>query len=339
MRKSRLSTLLLFISVTFFPCISLCTDQYWISYSGDEETEYRSLGPKYLMKIDVLGNVLVQPTKVVRNSSVFVSTGSAATALSPGGLGRIQMWFATKGILPGGNRRIFKAVIEKSSVRLVSMGQTKLSTSNIHNISITQKPRDNFIILQVLTSFPPAQHDWIAYSASRGLRTKWILQVCPDGVDCRFGLSADGRVLFYSKRKESGGFEVFFQPLSPGGLLVGEPEMIARGGNLQDPLRAFDVSSILGQGRRYFLYQGGGASVFLQVVDGKTGKKLGERIRVAGNVGEAVVDPLGRFAIYATGVPSARPVVFQALDGLGNPSGSPKTIAKGIGSGVDIMKD
>jgi hypothetical protein len=43
-------------------------DEYWISYSAPLKTQLDhppSVGPKYLMKIDAQGNVLIPPTKVV----------------------------------------------------------------------------------------------------------------------------------------------------------------------------------------------------------------------------------------------------------------------------------
>jgi hypothetical protein len=53
---------------------------------------------------------------------------------------------------------------------------------------------------------------------------------------------------------------------------------------------------------------------------------------------QAAIDPLGHFVIYTTGSYNS-PLLFQALDALGQPSGSPRIIATGVGWGLDILKD
>jgi hypothetical protein len=92
------------------------------------------------------------------------------------------------------------------------------------------------------------------------------------------------------------------------------------------------------KGERYVLYQYSYTNLFLQRVDERTGAKIGEKIRITGNVSQAAIDPLGHFVIYTTGSYNS-PLLFQALDALGQPSGSPRIIATGVGWGLDILKD
>jgi hypothetical protein len=105
-------------------------------------------------------------------------------------------------------------------------------------------------------------------------------------------------------------------------------------------LRVQDISGSLGDERRFYLYEGTN-SLFLQVVNSRTGKKMGERIRIASPVfsldQNAVIDPLGRFIVYAT----ENDVRYQALDVTGNRSGSPKTLVQQVRflAGLDIIKE
>jgi hypothetical protein len=53
------------------PSFSTRTNEYWISYSGDR-TEYDPLSRKYLLKIDALGNVIVQPQSILIDPFIIV---------------------------------------------------------------------------------------------------------------------------------------------------------------------------------------------------------------------------------------------------------------------------
>jgi hypothetical protein len=242
------------------------------------------------------------------------------------------MWFPKRKASRKYRLAIVKAVVDNSSQQLVSIGPTTLTTRNEDYLSVSQKPANNFIVVDDRIGITS---NLIAYSTADPSKS-WLLVEGPIAIggDFSFAVSADGRALVYARRNDSGaGYKVFFQPLGSGGRSVGQPEMVVRGRNL----RVDDVSGPL-KGKRYALYQYS-SSLFLQKVDERTGAKIGEKIRIAGNLSQAAIDPLGHFVIYISARPSIKTLLFQALDALGQPSGSPRIIATGVGWGLDILKD
>src|SRR5437773_6937275 len=120
--------------------LSTTIDTYWISYTGEPkgfgsptvlEANYAVPGgPKYLMKIDAVGNVLVPPTQVVPNSSGYVSPLGGGTALTDTSDTKLTMWFPHKHQTKTSRHFIWKALIQKSPLRLLSLERTKLVTTN-----------------------------------------------------------------------------------------------------------------------------------------------------------------------------------------------------------------
>jgi hypothetical protein len=309
------------------PSFSTRTNEYWISYSGDI-TQYDPLSRKYLMKIDVVGNVVIQPKIVVIDPFLTLAPGN--TALSENGSEQLVLWLPGHGRRPESGRDfpIRKATITKSGLSLASMESTTLKTRDPMSLSVAQRSSRNFLVLQRLTRrFPSVRHDIVAYSTTNP-STSWLLTECDTG-DCTFNVSADGRMFFYSVRDVD--LSLFLQPLGPGGRPVGDSVFIARGldnwvGDITRPLRG---------GKRYCIYEQKD-SLFLQAVQARSGKKIGERIRIAGNASSVVIDPFGQFAVYI----SRDRLFYQALDALGNPSGTRKLlVSAGVGTGLDILKD
>jgi hypothetical protein len=302
--------------------VSMANDQYWISYSGDR-TEQEPRSKKVLMKIDALGNIIVPPKVVITDPYFTVVTG--ATALSRNLLSNLTLW------LPGRNRHaanfpIRKITIDKATLTVSSREKTGLITNDDNTMSVTQKKGNNFFVLRRLTNRNPIRNDLLAFS-TKDPNKSWLLTECMQG-DCTFVVSADGEMLSYTVRELR--LSVFVQPLGPAGRPIGEPVFIAR---TNDEIVG-DVSRPLKGGKRFCVYEEG-ASLFLQAIQSKTGKKIGERIRIAGNLGSPVIDPFGQFVVYI----SQDRLFFQALDALGNPSGTRKLLATGAGTGVDILKD
>jgi hypothetical protein len=280
------------------------------------------------MKIDVFGNVIFRPKIVVIDP--FLTLVPAGTALSKSGLERLILWLPGHGRRPdlGRDFPIRKATISKSGLDLALMELTTLKTFNPADLSVTQKLSRNFLILHVLTQrFPSVRHNIVAYSTTNPSKS-WLLTECIAG-DCTFSVSADGGMFFYSLRDVD--LSLFLQPLGPGGHPVGDSVFIARGLNNS----VGDVTRPLREGKRYCIYEQKD-SLFLQVVQARSGKKIGERIRIGGNLGSPVIDPFGQFVVYI----SRDRLFYQALDALGNPSGSRKLLVlDGIGTGLDILKD
>lgn len=322
-------------------------DEYWISYSGcpPQGSQKPAGGPKYLMKIDALGNVLVPPTRVFSNSMRlgFFSYPSA-TAISHNNVsGGINLWFQSiKG--PRANEYpVLRAVIEKRTLRLTSIRRTALVTSDTSHLQVTQRGQDDFLTLQARN--PDNSHSQVAYPLSVSGAVsgpKWLLNntAC---FECGSRVSSDGRAFVYSDDK----IRIMIQPLGPNGRPSGKAIMVDEGLRIRDP---FDVSSMLPLGRRFVVYEGNAGigiiqPLCLRVMDMRTGTRISNRIVIGSGVGHfqpAAIDPLGRFVVYFAGgfYPNYYHLVYQALDATGRRSGMRKTISeKDVCKGVDILKD
>src|SRR5437773_7930360 len=107
-----------------------------------------------------------------------------------------------------------------------------------------------------------------------------------------FTVSIDDKIVFFSQYDpEKSRNVLFIQFLSAKGLPLGRPQFIAKSISAV----ATDSTSILSQNRRYLLYVAHGTS--LQVVDAKTGMKLGDKITISRQAGPAAIDPRGHFAL------------------------------------------
>jgi hypothetical protein len=292
------------------------------------------------MKIDSVGNVLIPPTKIVSNSPVFVSPSAGSTGLTQGALeGKLHLWFTAKRRIVNQNKPIYRAIIEKSTLRLVSMGQTPLSTSNSAYIPITQRKANNLLFLEVLTQFPPPVFEFIRYSVSQLGKSDIILPQDPAcGGSCSFGISADGSFFFYSRLIgiQQNQTELILQPLNFNGRPIGSGQVVAKGREFS----VLDLSRTLQRQRRYFLYIGRG--LYLQQVDAHTGSRIGTRVKITDSVSTAqggVIDPMGQFVVYADGLQNRYVMWYQALDGTGRPSGARREIASKVAGGLDILKD
>ena len=229
-KKIFIKVLILF---AFGSLTSLCfaLDAYWISFTSFTDVDQPGPepgGPKYLMKIDVLGNILVPPTKIDTKGSGYVSPGFGATALSRAGLAtNLTMWFPHMNQLGNGNHVVYKAIINKSTLRVVSIEKTEIRTGDIHLISAKQKAKRNFIVVDFHTGSANFCHDLLAHSAQNP-SSSWLLQECLTEYST-FAVSGDGRALFYSQPNlELTRTDLFFQLLGTRGRPVGDPQLIAR---------------------------------------------------------------------------------------------------------------
>lgn len=330
--KTALVILIYFGSLT---SLAHAIDQYWLCYNtfSEGQLDYPQAGPKFLMKFDILGNVVIPPQVIVRNSSVYISPVGGADTLSQGKNETVEMWSTAKRSKGPDNQTIFKAVIDKKTLKLLSFKQTNILTAGLATpLVVTQKKFNNFIVLERPSNQPDVGLKIVGHDLANK-RPNWFLLDCLGGT-CDFALSADGRAFFY--RKSSGqNSDLFLQPLNPAGIPAGDPQKIAEGIALLG-----DVSNIVQSNKRYCVYVGIGAGLFLQVVDSKTGAKLGERKKIANLASNPIIDPLGRFVIFSSAGGSVRFLKFQALDSLGNSSGNTRTILPdGFGGGLDILRD
>ena len=330
MARSHCLVSVFFLLVLFLaaaPCSSAKADEYWISFAGGICDEYRCPDPKYLMRIDALGNVLLPPRKVP--ATAYRGPLGGATALgrsnSPA---KLVIWFAGRDRGATSYGHLYMGIVDKRSLATLSMRRTSLKTLLPYTLPGTQRAVANFIVLGLELGRPP---ELVLVGASiSNPSARWFLTECVLG-SCGFALSADGGMFGYTN-----GRRMFLQRLESTGRPIGKPQLIRQG-----RVGIRDVSALLGDGKRYLLYSEH-SDLFLQPVDSLTGSKMGERKRLVThlvNLVEAALDPLGRFVIYTADAPRiGRALTFQALDALGNPSGRARVIGPEA-YGIDILKE
>ena len=336
------------IAIVFFSVVDAVSSDYWISYTSYNEVRQEA-GAKFLLKIDALGNVLIPARKVVPENNGYVSPKYGATALFETDRNLI-MWIPTEGVKF--NRDLFRAEIDKNTLDLVLFERTKIKTANVTSLQVSQKVENNFLAVQQAFDPPLQTTQW--YSGvplgENGRKSGSTIRLFDGGAGCitaltlfcEMGVSADGRLLFFFNQEPSSsglsekGF--ILQRLSKTGRAIGDPVIHAH--QKATPL---DVSNRIGA-NRFVLYNN--PALFVQALRADTLEKFGDPTRISRFIAigpqTAALDPKGRFVIYITGGghPSGdRLLLFQALDGIGRPSGQPKVIADKVQSGLDILQD
>lgn len=324
---------------------ALASDQYWVSFSG-VPPQHMSGYPKFVLKIDSLGNVLMPATKIFKGSgTAHVGDLGGGTAISSNGP-VLNMWFAG---FSGSfvTFPLYRAVIQKRSLNVLAVFRTPVHISNSEYLGVTHQLTGNFLAVEISES--PPQLDMKRYAAFAISGTgamavplqSWLLfpdsGFCDGIPSCPENISSDGRVLVLQKDHPN---RVIAQPLGGRGRPIEVPVVIDKGPYL-DPL---DISDTLHGNRRLVLYsfQGLRSALFVRVVDARTLTSMEKRILVASSVGvgpqEAVIDPRGRFVLYG-----AEGLMFQALDETGGPSGSAKSLFKFKDAsavfGIDIVAE
>lgn len=309
---------------------------YWISY-----TEPVRGFPKVLIQIDGLGNILRGPTRVIRPSN-FGGTGSCATAIAKNGAEKLNLWFPGKAAKVDDPAPIYRAVINKNNLELLSVRQTKLQTSNTcEPLQATQRRDNNFLTFQVEGDVSSGAGKLAAF----GLRPNGLF----DGESWQLfveqtrsgGISADGKMAFVCL-KSSTSNQLVLQPLGARGRPRGNAQLITgRGGAY------IDITRPLSGERRFLVFlfsrEYTVARLVLQVVNAKTGEKIGNKIVLytdeTSDVSGSAIDPSGGFVIFSI----RDSLVFQALDSTGHPSGNLKVLVPHRGrdniGGVNILKE
>lgn len=337
----------LFLAILLLVCIGATysprPDEFWISFSGPfPDKIHPPGGPWTLMKIDALGNVLIPPTVVVRNGGGYTNPGGAGAALFDNGNGTLSLWIPTLAPRAGLLHHVYRAVIDKRSLRLIFLRETGIQTVNRERLGLAQRGPAHFLADegQILKDERVlyVAHQLSATGALDGQH--WLLTApAPPCGGCGMGLAAAGRTFFFtSGRQEPEQETAMLQPLDDTGHPKNSPYPVARARHLY----LQDVSDQLSASRRYVLYsvlaQRVGQPLFLQVVDTTARMPVGDPIgvgRISDGVGQAaVIDRLGRFVVFCSPYDF---LVFQALDATGHPSGGPRVIANDVYAGVDIL--
>jgi hypothetical protein len=338
-----LSLVVLLLSATM---ASSTTDLYWLCFLGEEGAT--------IMQIDVTGNITQPPKSVVLPSAFdgFIP----AMALSEGAGDSLNLWYTgAPTVGPDGedDAFIFRAIVKKKGLERLSNEKTDLKTTNIFHLQTTQKPQDNFLITQanrngeILLGSEFSQEGILA-------GTNWELSVerigeddC-EGAHCGGSVSLDGQVAILIDRETSHLTSLRFQRLSTERKPVGSPKPIEQLDNLHGGIYAADITNSLEGSRRFVIYvwspESMGSidpnSLFLQVIDDKTGDKIRDRILIRDFPGaitrgqNIAIDPDGRFVLFADG-----PLAYQALDKNGYPQGELKILTSTAAGYLNILKD
>jgi hypothetical protein len=110
-------------------------DEYWISFISFRDSPQGS-GPPHVMKIDVLGNVLIPQTPVVPLGLGYIAGGATALSQTDDFL---ILWLPDSHAKDG--YRVFRAVIRKQPLRVVSLRKTPLRVANRHSSRHSAKKR------------------------------------------------------------------------------------------------------------------------------------------------------------------------------------------------------
>lgn len=325
-------------ALTAVPC--LAKDQYWLSFVSSA-MNVRTLEESpaiYLMKIDIFGNVVIRPTRVINRSTV-----NSGTAISHSGNGLINLWSSRLG---DAQYFIIRTLIEKRTLRPLFIKKTLTSYSHSF-IHVTQKGEEDFLVLQQLDLKEKLiRHEAFGLSVGGALLGKrWqLIRSLGDCGGCGNAVSADGAAYIYTdyiRGIVKDYRQVIFQHLNMDLKPSGKSKTLSTRGRVD----AIDVSNIVAGGKRFILYVHNQSqvydSLYLQAVRAWTGEPVGKRILVARQTGfrrDAVIDPDGRFVVYMR-TDSLSGITYQALDVSGRPVGKPKLLVEAGGGGLDILKE
>jgi hypothetical protein len=332
-------------------------DRYWVTYYDIFPHGY------HLLYIDALGNVL-------RTANIKADAGIGG-CLSKKSDSRLVQWYLGPA---GPPKYVRQALIDKTKLTTLSHVRTDVLTFGPEYLQITQRPRDNFLVLRIgdfLTAF--------GVSATGSLNgTSWPLfrspfrsrysQYTDSIITGRGGVSADGRFSYFIDLTETesgtlthrGDSWLFVQRLVLG-KPQGSPILIHSLKTSGRSIWCADITNALPGQRRLVVYMVAVSrwrssrtpvrdQVFLQVIDANTGSLIGSRIALRSyeelDVEQGLaVDPLGRFFIAGVFEPShpggPTGVVFQALDATGHISGAARVLSpiEAMAAGIDILQE
>lgn len=190
-------------------------DRYWISFCS---RSFFAPSEYFLMEIDASGRILQTPQRVF--TAIPGDDSRSAVALSSNAKGNILFWWCGKG------HTLSRIILDKRSLRQLSMEKTDMDTSLIRSFGATQKNADNFLALK------------------KGDARLWAYEVGPDGfhqarkrwpistqrigdnlqpnpiASQQVGVSSDGRVSWWIDTQKR---SLYVQPLTMNGRRTGEP--------------------------------------------------------------------------------------------------------------------
>ena len=312
------------------------TQDVWISFAG---TNSSNVTLPYLMKINASGDILVGPKQIL--TAAQCAGQGCFPALTDGIGGNIVM--------------IVARVTTQANFARTIVDKSTLHAGNVKNLGVVQAPNTFPGALQVTQFAAPkfmvvktdTQNSLAFPLTSKGLVAGSSWRVNPrveSGLMFQIGVSPDALMSWGINLNSSNPpFKIYVQPLNSRGRASGDPAVAGSGINLD----SVDITNVLPNTRRFLAYteEGNftsGKTIKLQVIDGKTGEKVGAPNDIIGgpNTGfiqNIALDPMGRFIVWNE--PSSCGGVitrFQALSSNGNTTGGIKTL---VGCGDIIISD
>lgn len=175
-------------------------DEYWICFSGPSPDRIHPPGgPWELMKIDALGNVIIPRTVVVHNGGGYVAPQDSGAGLCDNGKGALILWIPTRPPLGPILHHVYRAAINKRSLKLISLRKTGVRTANSEHIQVTQSDTIRLLTTVTIRANPPTPfYVANALSAEKTLiGQRWLLTnekalcfTCGMGLDTGEGFSS-----------------------------------------------------------------------------------------------------------------------------------------------------
>ena len=349
MRFSIFISLILSLSVMFFahgaeritstPSNLSADERYWISFSGDDDTD-----AIFLMQINANGKVTVAPKSVVRVERLGGERGASAISLRGTGKINLFVW--------GDDELFYRVTVNKSNLAVVNVKKVPAIEADDNDaLQVTQKKSGNFLLGEtptgVLYLFPVNGRGLPAGNpielVSTAPRDNDEATISPDGL---MVLSIRSPLNDPTPPKDT----LYVIQLDANGHAVSSKKIATF-----EDIEAADVTNPLPNGSRYAVYvvDNPEKRVMLQVLS-SSGAKVGAPIALNTTDRQVdeqnvAIDPLGRFVIFTVsgenfGCPNQDVLVFQKLDGTGKATGKVKAVAKcGFVSAnienIDLLKD
>lgn|SRR5262249_47444411 len=282
------------------------------------------------MKIDASGNILVAPKQIL-GTDRCPGLG-CFEALTDSGDGNIAMMLARVPFQANFARTIVnKSTLKAGGIKTLNISQSPNTYPG--SLQVTQHVSPKFMVIQTNTettrAFQLTSDGLLAGSSWRAnprVKSGTMLQI---------GVSPDAAMSWGINLNSSNPpSKVYVQPLSSNGRPLGDPA-VSGSGQFVDSV---DITNLLPGSKRFLVYSDentfpGPRSIKLQVIDGKTGAKIGGANEIATTpfatfIQNLGMDPLGRFLVWDEFSNSCgRDIIkYQALSSNGDAVGSTKTL-------------
>lgn len=344
-----LTRIWMFLSVSILLLLNLGFSQgekeYWISFTGPAAQSLKGLpspdiptpsGPRFLMKIDVFGRVLITPQAIPESKQY---SGSKTVIKDYGSF--IYIWLTRHQSNQYFMYRIKIAdpTVRQPNIKVLQVTRTVLP-ANYFPVQATKRTQNNFLLTTTFQE-TPAGPLW----KHLAFRLSDVGAILPGAIDLyssgaynpgSTGISADGHIFYRTNVNFApGGSEqssVTLRRLNESIKPIGPETKIAKGATIA-------ITNMLSENRRFLIYTSLNvpSGPKLLVVDNGSLKATIPPIPLGMTSGADAIDPYGHFFV---GLDGSHQLFYQALDQMGHKSGGPKFLSrlKIEASGIDLAE-